>query len=84
MSLKVRAVGRRGTTEALAAGRVRDALHHPVGGYEVLPLYGPGDSVAGFERSTAAQELAYTLADGFAYVELGLDRGLDIEAFAPA
>ncbi|MCU1612600.1 MAG: yliK, partial [Frankiales bacterium] len=33
--------------------------------------------------STAAQELAYTLADGFAYVELGLSRGLDIEQFAP-
>src|SRR5699024_8333628 len=28
-------------------------------------------------------ELAYTLADGFAYVELGLSRGLDIESFAP-
>src|ERR671920_355786 len=33
--------------------------------------------------STAAQELAYTLADGFAYVELGLSRGLDVEQFAP-
>jgi len=33
--------------------------------------------------STAAQELAYTLADGFGYVELGLSRGLDIEKFAP-
>ena len=33
--------------------------------------------------STAAQELAYTLADGFGYVELGLSRGLDIEVFAP-
>ena len=33
--------------------------------------------------STAAQELAYTLADGFAYVELGLSRGLDVNQFAP-
>ncbi|MHB1819262.1 MAG: methylmalonyl-CoA mutase family protein, partial [Streptosporangiaceae bacterium] len=33
--------------------------------------------------STAAQELAFTLADGFGYVELGLSRGLDIETFAP-
>jgi methylmalonyl-CoA mutase N-terminal domain/subunit len=32
---------------------------------------------------TAAQELAFTLADGFGYVELGLSRGLDIEVFAP-
>ncbi|MFB6255001.1 MAG: methylmalonyl-CoA mutase [Halobacteriaceae archaeon] len=33
--------------------------------------------------STAIQELAFTLADGFAYVEDALDRGLDIDAFAP-
>jgi methylmalonyl-CoA mutase N-terminal domain/subunit len=33
--------------------------------------------------STAIQELAFTLADGFAYVEDCLDRGLDIETFAP-
>ena len=33
--------------------------------------------------STAAQELAYTLADGFGYVELGLSRGLDVDVFAP-
>src|SRR3954451_18392573 len=33
--------------------------------------------------STAAQELAYTLADGFGYIELGLSRGLDIDRFAP-
>lgn len=44
-------------------------------------------SVSGYHireaGSTAAQELAYTLADGFAYVELGLSRGLDVEQFAP-
>jgi methylmalonyl-CoA mutase N-terminal domain/subunit len=33
--------------------------------------------------STAVQELAFTLADGFAYVEDALDRGMDIDEFAP-
>ncbi len=33
--------------------------------------------------STAAQELAFTLADGLEYVRWALDRGLDIDAFAP-
>jgi methylmalonyl-CoA mutase N-terminal domain/subunit len=33
--------------------------------------------------ATAAQELAFTLANGFCYVEHGLARGLDIDAFAP-
>ena len=33
--------------------------------------------------STAAQELAFTLADGFAYVEAALARGLGIDEFAP-
>lgn len=33
--------------------------------------------------STAAQELAFTLADGFAYVEAGIKEGLDVDAFAP-
>jgi methylmalonyl-CoA mutase N-terminal domain/subunit len=33
--------------------------------------------------STAAQELAFTLADGFAYVEAALARGLDVDQFAP-
>jgi methylmalonyl-CoA mutase N-terminal domain/subunit len=43
-------------------------------------------SVSGYHireaGSTAGQELAFTLADGFSYVELGRDRGLDIDAFA--
>ncbi len=43
-------------------------------------------SVSGYHireaGSTAQQELAFTLADGFSYVELGRDRGLDIDAFA--
>ena len=51
-----------------------------------IPAYKPL-SVSGYHireaGSTAAQELAYTLADGFGYVELGLSRGLDVDAFAP-
>src|SRR6266508_2098761 len=43
-------------------------------------------SVSGYHireaGSTAGQELAFTLADGFSYVELGRDRGLDIDGFA--
>jgi len=33
--------------------------------------------------STAAQELAFTLADGFAYVEAGIAAGMDVDDFAP-
>jgi methylmalonyl-CoA mutase, N-terminal domain len=33
--------------------------------------------------ASAAQELAFTLANGFTYVERGLARGLDVDAFAP-
>jgi methylmalonyl-CoA mutase, N-terminal domain len=33
--------------------------------------------------STAQQELAFTLADGFAYVQAAIDRGLDVDDFAP-
>src|SRR5438270_6665425 len=33
--------------------------------------------------STAAQELAFTLADGFAYVEACIERGLAVDEFAP-
>lgn len=44
-------------------------------------------SVSGYHireaGSTAAQELAFTLADGFAYVEAALDRGLDVDDVAP-
>jgi methylmalonyl-CoA mutase, N-terminal domain len=51
-----------------------------------IPAYKPL-SVSGYHireaGSTAAQELAFTLADGFGYVELGLSRGLDVEKFAP-
>src|SRR5690348_11795705 len=51
-----------------------------------IPAYKPL-SVSGYHireaGSTAAQELAFTLADGFGYTELGLCRGLDVNIFAP-
>jgi methylmalonyl-CoA mutase, N-terminal domain len=44
-------------------------------------------SVSGYHireaGSTAAQELAFTLADGFAYVDACIERGLDVDDFAP-
>ncbi|MBV8258134.1 MAG: methylmalonyl-CoA mutase family protein [Actinobacteria bacterium] len=51
-----------------------------------MPLMHPV-SISGYHireaGSTAAQELAFTLADGFAYVEACLERGLDVDEFAP-
>jgi methylmalonyl-CoA mutase, N-terminal domain len=51
-----------------------------------MPLWHP-ISISGYHireaGSTAAQELAFTLADGFAYVEAGIERGLDVDEFAP-
>jgi methylmalonyl-CoA mutase N-terminal domain/subunit len=45
------------------------------------------DSISGYHireaGSTAVQELAFTLADGFAYVEAGIEAGLDVDDFAP-
>ncbi len=62
---------------------IGDLMEHCV---NEIPAYKPL-SVSGYHireaGSTAAQELAFTLADGFGYVELGLSRGLDIEVFAP-
>ena len=50
-----------------------------------MPLWNPV-SVSGYHireaGSTAAQELAFTLADGVEYVKWGLERGLDIDSFA--
>jgi methylmalonyl-CoA mutase N-terminal domain/subunit len=44
-------------------------------------------SVSGYHireaGATAQQELAFTLADGFAYVEAGMRRGLPVDSFAP-
>ena len=51
-----------------------------------VPSWNP-ISISGYHireaGSTAAQELAFTLADGFAYVEAGMERGLDVDEFAP-
>jgi len=51
-----------------------------------MPLWHP-ISISGYHireaGSTAAQELAFTLADGFTYVEWGIARGLDVDEFAP-
>jgi methylmalonyl-CoA mutase N-terminal domain/subunit len=51
-----------------------------------MPLWHP-ISISGYHireaGSTAAQELAFTLADGFTYVEWAIDRGLDVDEFAP-
>ena len=51
-----------------------------------VPQWNPV-SVSGYHireaGSTAAQELAYTLADGFAYIEACIERGLDVDSFAP-
>ena len=52
---------------------------------EALPRFNP-ISISGYHMReagcTAAQEVAFTLADGCAYVQAALDRGLDVDAFA--
>jgi methylmalonyl-CoA mutase N-terminal domain/subunit len=51
-----------------------------------MPLWHP-ISISGYHireaGSTAAQELAFTLADGFTYIEWAIERGLDVDDFAP-
>jgi methylmalonyl-CoA mutase N-terminal domain/subunit len=51
-----------------------------------VPQFNPV-SVSGYHireaGSTAAQELAFTLADGFAYIETCIERGMDVDTFAP-
>src|SRR5213595_2739028 len=53
---------------------------------ERMPRWHP-ISISGYHireaGSTAQQELAFTLKDGFTYVEQAIQRGLDIDAFAP-
>jgi methylmalonyl-CoA mutase N-terminal domain/subunit len=61
-------------------GDLMEYCLHEIPAYKPLSVSGYHIREAG---STAAQELAFTLADGFGYVELGLSRGLDIEKFAP-
>ncbi len=55
-------------------------------GTNELPLWNT-ISISGYHireaGSTAVQELAFTLSDGFAYVEAAIERGLDVDAFAP-
>ncbi|MEF8781863.1 MAG: methylmalonyl-CoA mutase family protein [Haloarculaceae archaeon] len=62
---------------------VTDVIEYSV---ENTPKFNPV-SISGYHireaGSTAIQELAFTLADGFAYVEDCLDRGMDIDDFAP-
>ena len=62
---------------------VTDVIEFSVG---ETPKFKPV-SISGYHireaGSTAIQELAFTLADGFAYVEDCLDRGLDVDEFAP-
>ena len=51
-----------------------------------VPQFNPV-SISGYHireaGSTAAEELAFTLADGFHYVEQGIERGLAVDDFAP-
>ncbi len=51
-----------------------------------VPRFNPV-SISGYHireaGSTGVQELAFTLADGLAYVEAGVARGIDVDAFAP-
>ncbi|HET9900437.1 MAG TPA: methylmalonyl-CoA mutase family protein [Actinomycetes bacterium] len=62
---------------------IGDLMEHCAQG---IPAYKPL-SVSGYHireaGATAAQELAFTLADGFGYVELGKSRGLDVDVFTP-
>jgi methylmalonyl-CoA mutase, N-terminal domain len=61
-------------------GDLMEHCAHEIPAYKPLSVSGYHIREAG---STAAQELAFTLADGFGYVELGLSRGLDVDKFAP-
>jgi methylmalonyl-CoA mutase, N-terminal domain len=69
---------------------IEPALRLIVDGFEWGARHAPlwnTVSISGYHireaGSTAAQELAFTLADGFTYVERGIARGLDVDDFAP-
>ncbi|MBC8086882.1 MAG: methylmalonyl-CoA mutase family protein [Phycisphaerae bacterium] len=69
---------------------IEPALRLIVDGFEWCAKNAPNwntISISGYHireaGSTAAQELAFTLADGFTYVERGVERGLDVDDFAP-
>ncbi len=55
-------------------------------GFKHVPMWNT-ISISGYHireaGSTAVQELAFTLADGLTYVQAAMDRGLDVDAFAP-
>jgi methylmalonyl-CoA mutase N-terminal domain/subunit len=65
---------------------IGDLMEYVSVGENAIPGYKPV-SVSGYHireaGATAVQELAFTLADGFGYVELGKSRGLDVDSFAP-
>ncbi len=62
---------------------VTDIIEHAT---QAMPRFNPV-SISGYHireaGATAAEELAFTLADGLGYVQAGIDRGLDVDAFAP-
>ena len=69
---------------------VEPALKVIVDMFEWCPQHTPQwntISISGYHireaGATAAQELAFTLANGFTYVERGIARGLDVDSFAP-
>jgi methylmalonyl-CoA mutase N-terminal domain/subunit len=69
---------------------IEPALRLIVDGFEWSATHAPlwnTISISGYHireaGSTAAQELAFTLADGFTYVERGIARGLKVDDFAP-
>ncbi|MBK5188382.1 MAG: methylmalonyl-CoA mutase [Gemmatimonadaceae bacterium] len=69
---------------------IEPALRLIVDGFEWSAQHAPRwntISISGYHireaGSTAAQELAFTLADGFTYVERGVARGLKVDDFAP-
>jgi len=69
---------------------IEPALRLIVDGFDWCAKHTPNwntISISGYHireaGATAAQELAFTLADGFTYVERGIARGLDVDEFAP-
>ena len=69
---------------------VEPALRLIIDGFEWSARHAPQwntISISGYHireaGATAVQELAFTLADGFTYVEKGIERGLEVDEFAP-
>ena len=78
--------GAEGVRLPAAAVDAARARHDRASRAAEMPRWHP-ISISGYHireaGSTAAEELAFTLANGFAYVELALQAGLDVDAFAP-